>query len=127
MDRLKFRGVWDCDGSLVKHEFNLGEDNFVGSTAGSCWTLLIEDAKSIEQCTWLKDKNGKLIYEGDVVNFYHENKKIGSQPYIVVYRDCNFALTLAGDDSANFWLGSKHLRCLEIVGNIHEHPELLSE
>lgn len=74
------------------------------------------DGYSIMQYTGLKDKNGKEIYEGDILD---DNK-----PW-VVKSSTNGAWML---DYAN-GSGEKYLypimQHLEIIGNIYENPELL--
>lgn len=76
---------------------------------------------ALMQFTGLKDKNGKEIYEGDVVredNF----EKLGPQQIVwfggVFWLDNNHVLISDHEDDP--------VRC-EIIGNVHENPELLTK
>ena len=73
------------------------------------------------QSTGLKDKNGKEIFEGDVVKMA---KDVYSEPtYYEVVRHRGGAYRLESKQhGCELWL--RHTDC-EIVGNVYENPELL--
>jgi uncharacterized phage protein (TIGR01671 family) len=79
--------------------------------------LLYEDAK-LMQYTGLKDKNGKEIYEGDVVVCQHFNAS-------EVKYDNIYAQFMAEDIS--FYDAEMTYEDIEweVIGNIYENPELL--
>ena len=75
----------------------------------------------IMQCTGLKDKNGKLIYEGDIVKFKTE---LFGKPKQIIWNECHYILKdtfiiLCDMEIKQFGL--------EIIGNIYENKELLNE
>jgi uncharacterized phage protein (TIGR01671 family) len=81
------------------------------------------------QSTGLKDKNGKLIYEGDICNnakgsiFYIEYDKKTSS-YLAKFiknKDSLFG------EMESFFLCMTNQENLEILGNIYENPELLTK
>ena len=83
----------------------------------------------IMQLTGLKDKNGKDIYEGDVVRKYREvNTSYGFDVHEITWRRCAFVLLAT--DADNEWGGYllyKTEEKLEVIGNIYENPNLLSK
>lgn len=118
-DRFKFR-VWDkYIQSYVKE--NLGEE-YVWIEDDGQLGAGIDDSCILEQCTGLKDKNGNLIYEGDIIKdkFGRKFKVIWSEEDCmfegrVIYRDPEYS------DRFDFYAGATDE--VEIIGNIHEQAE----
>jgi uncharacterized phage protein (TIGR01671 family) len=82
-----------------------------------------------EQCTGLKDNNGKLIYEGDIVEQNRSFYKV-----IFSYDDVASCGCCVGKFSGCGFVMEDKYGCrgdldiyseLEIIGNIHENPDLL--
>lgn len=100
------------------YDYLLGNPPILENNFGE---LLQNDDYIVEQCTGVKDKNGKLIYEGDIVFIECEEDN---------------AVIEWENDCAAFSIGTKDI-CwsfdnfcsyeLEVIGNIHENPELLKE
>ena len=118
-DRFRFR-AWDK--SFQKYYENVivstinGEITVYERLANGD-TILIPSAHVVlEQCTGLKDKNGRLIYENDVVSC--------GFPDIGCVKWKNGGFWVSGGNYImpwHFFIANKW----EVLGNIHENPELL--
>ena len=133
-DRFRFR-VWNkknknyetCDLLGDIHLACIG-DGYLLETCSS----VREDDVSIEQSTGLTDKNGQLIFEGDILRYYSENGNI----YIgALLPDQNhqlwFTNFLPGEDMFDgAWQNivnvvyRNNYGTLEVIGNVNESPEL---
>lgn len=122
-DRHKFR-VW--------RTYSGGEGFYLTDEEGMClWSYGelwkqddctdISDSCVVEFCTGIEDKNGKLIWEGDIVQGIFQWGAVGGP---IAFKDGCFCLDYVGCTSMH----TPHdilFRLLEVVGNIHENPDLL--
>ena len=79
-----------------------------------------------QQYTNLKDKNGKEIYEGDIIEFKQyvidSNNKVNPNKFKTVVQEVKFESSIITQGFNVYKAFSD--RC-EIIGNIYENPELL--
>lgn len=89
-----------------------------GAPSNNHWWREV-DPLTIGQFTGLTDKNGKEIYEGDV---YTDKTK---RKYLIVFRNGSF---LKDNGHSRFEINESEIRAWggEIIGNIHDNPELLT-
>lgn len=127
MDRFKFRVYYK-----PIHEYVEQRDNLVLLPDGKlCEYDGIEiesDNYVFEMSTGLKDKNGNLIYEGDILLCDRKIVDCGTGEEIhykksgVVQREKNGQYFINGKD----WYGSDitfYNECAEIIGNVHTRSE----
>lgn len=119
-DRFKFR-IWDDDNECFDYlDFNDLEKakHTIDSYNEYFWSgYFKENPRYLMQSTGLKDKNGKLIYEGDIVNIY--DRFIDK---IIFHKGC-FCVSKGSYNQATYWKDDT----MEVIGNIYENKELLDE
>ena len=130
-DRFKFR-VWSKANNKYCHHIttDLSADGLLRVLRPLEKSEYIDDWEhqyDIQQCTGLKDKNGKLIYEGDVVTYdwLTPISKVWRTDgkHIVEWQD---GFTVIGN-IAGYDVKHGKSRNVEVIGNIYENPELLED
>lgn len=80
----------------------------------------VTDKIELMQYTGLHDKNGKEIYEGDILKSIQWNNI-----YLVKYTGTAFYLYRKGNNGFNKITTWNNTEKSEIIGNIYDNPELL--
>ena len=82
------------------------------------------DYKTVGQYTGLSDKNGKGIFEGDILKYQRGFDRYDSM--IVVWNENTASLVMAYSSDMYYYetLMNTHMYC-EVIGNIHDNPELM--
>ncbi len=106
---LKFR-VWDQQLKVMSY-FDLGM---------ATWCIPTDCRKNIMQWTGLKDKNGRLIFEDDLLSGR-------GNPILVKYSAPEFQFVYKNPEVS--WMthcvaGWGDISSPEVIGNIHENPNL---
>ena len=135
-DRFKFR-VFDNETKIMHNlsykpprtDENIQKELImqIDATGVACYTKIkFISNEIIMQCTSLKDKNDKLIYEGDIVLSENDNNKyvISWDNGCFTFRKINCKLHFVGAIKAEFRadIGGDDYT---IIGNIYENPELI--
>ena len=125
MRDIKYRAY---DNNTKQFEYWSAKENKYG---GIFWEMVKRpEFEPAEQYTGLKDKNGKEIYEGDVISClaYDNNYQKHLVRGDVEFEEFEYVINNCYDSS---WpcVSFKKVDILnvKVIGNIHENPELLKD
>lgn len=125
-DRYLFRGKRIDNGEWVEgylsYPFCTKKGNesyyFYAKDSLGFFCRCVVDASTICQCTGLKDKNGNLIWENDIVKI--NNSKANT---VVAFRDFEIICTIPNEKYYKHRL--EYDTEYEVIGNKFDNPELL--
>ena len=114
---------WYC-GKILNHDMHSTEESSqIIDDKTLYWHTCEPD--TVGQFTGLTDKNGKKIFDGDVV-LYPWNDQDNPEIFTIKFKDGQFIASPVKEteDYWDFMVGG-YSKEMEIIGNIHDNPELL--
>ena len=128
-ERFLFRGKRKDNGKWVEGNLLYTRTTTFGVVTEICTLEMSYQVipETVGQCTGLKDKNGKPIFEGDIIKTKKYGRDIGHSNvnnfdiFKVIYEPAVFRLENVRRGFNLVGNGND----FEIIGNIHDNPELL--
>lgn len=127
-DRLKFRAFYQ--GRFI---YKTVTDANYYTADGKCIALANTLPNTIiwQQCTGLRDKNDKLIFENDIIEKQNQKFVIKYEfDSFVAYSEEKKPVSIYGLFTFKFcfggWPEKETENTIEVIGNIHENPEFLN-
>lgn len=125
---IKFRGKSimnnTCGDWLYSSGIKYGDDvelMYCDEDTSEEWNYI--DKETVGQYTGLHDKNGKEIYEGDIVQGLFADQEEPEIKGQVIYSNGQASYIVIASNNDEWELG--YLDNLEVIGNIYDNPELL--
>lgn len=119
-DRYLFKAKRVDNGKWVQgYYYQIWEDGYIlwGMT-NDVPNMIEVDVSTLCQCTGLKDKNGKLIWENDIVKINNSKGNV-----LITFGDFEIICTIPNEKYYKHRL--EYDTEYEVVGNIFDNPELL--
>jgi uncharacterized phage protein (TIGR01671 family) len=112
-----------CFENELKHTHFIFKDEFMDWGIGGLVQYEVIP-ETVGQFTGLIDKNGKGIFEGDIVKHYHDKKFPESYSKGYIFWDEEYLRWKRTSENVNCCIAND---CIyEVIGNIHDNPELLN-
>ena len=126
-DRYLFKAKRADNGEWVQgYYYQIWENGYIlwGMT-NDVPNMIEVDVSTICQCTGLKDKNGELIFENDIIERLDIHDIKGPSIGIIEYDVENTSFLIHWTDIANYSPTFHWKTRIGVIGNIFDNPELL--
>ena len=132
MREILFRGKRVDNGEWIEGFFaKSGDKTFIliaSDIAFGYVTMKEVLSETVGQYTGLTDKNGKKIFEGDIVELTYytlsEERKVIAE---VAYEEESAAFVLYSFGTENKGICAEICNTNKVIGNIHDNPEMLED
>lgn len=127
MREIKFRGKRLDNGEWIYGDLvHTIKDTLILPTDEG-WNQYAVDPVTVGQYTGVKGKDdGKEIYEGDIVDMevFGEEDIYFHCPVLIIFIDGAFHIA---EDEESVWAPICNICISEVIGNIHDNPELIEK
>ena len=125
MREILVRGKWTHFGEWLVGDLEQFSDAYQCIRDKGIGRYYPVEIETVGQFTGLTDKNGKKIFEGDIIEcFLPEVSEYPSLAYIE-YDESSFAWRVCWKKYDPDWLEGLNKEYISVIGNIHDNPELL--
>ena len=121
---IKFRGK-RIDNKKWVYGF-LADEDYINDIDSIDLSSIEVDIDTVCEFTGLLDKNGKEIYEGDILHTITFGFEPEEYTAIILYDNCRFQLS---NGRNLFYFGQSDLTKMDdtiVIGNIYDNPELIT-
>ena len=140
MREILFRGKRCDNGEWVQgyyiraehhwHKHGIHKDWIVlGASANGGWFALHNKyavkAETVGQFTGLTDKNGKKIFDGDIIEWFAQGESERPDFGYIEYDEQSFAWRVCWQKYDPDFMEGMQQEYISVIGNIHDNPELL--
>lgn len=119
--RGKFGNEWKYGFLSIEPQGLVIKEQYKNNTS-NVWHI---DADTVGQYTNMLDKNGRKIFEGDIIDFLYrsDNDDYGIVQYDVDETEFGFVYNSIFEELGRYY----RPKDIEVIGNIYDNPELLGD
>lgn len=116
--------IWNNGIPFIVHGVIEANDEYISLE----WWMPV-DPETVGQFTGIKDKNGKMIFDGDICSYYTPEYHDGKHFYKAERETGEVRINTRGVVFGGWQYTTPFGGCvsvIEVIGNIHDNPELIT-